>query len=1446
MLNKSDFTGLDALVHGKTKTFAQKQAEKAANLQSKLETYGILVNANFTDADSGTFEYDGVVDKFRLGGGNDAPDAYGAFEHDPTKDNYEASQRKLAKQVKAYSDTFGVLENEVTPKNLDDWKASTFKQLQDSGFKVNQKVRMLPTEGQPERDSFKRKLVDVYNADNQEASELFNTPQSNAGYFESYNTANRLDVDSAKRELLSKAIPEQQSGWDSKGNASAALQGDGTYSYGDQDNLNQNQLEWASTVEKSNEANIGKPGDIINSLMGSIGKTNAALDGVKIAGLDFKNWITGERETSQMTLAGAMESWNYSQLDPANKATPEHLRQFEEMKAGTLSTAETQALMNSPQGKKMQELNQDVEKNILESAGVKMESAAFLNKIYASGQDTAYLKEFKGNAEKDGAVSAITDMLVNHPMHAIDQMAQSLPIMLTLFNVAGLAAMAMDKYNNAMLERIKLADGKPITNAEDNLARGAAMLATMFERVGAEVLIKKIPGMDKLAIALYNKLPITNRILTPVIKTVTIAIAEGASELGTDLSEQAGAKASSLSTLFDNIDTGEAAYATALGIGGGGGLSAPGAAVEIATGQKGNITRNMQKLADKLATPDTVDGTVQGNAIQAEIDTLQAKLDDTPDFRQFDQEAIQKDIDVLGEKLTKANPNALSEKHRTKLQAKYDKLAKDSGINPQKEAADRKAAITEIKAVLDNADTANVSDIPVLSDSINKRITEIDAIEEQTPELVAERAELEAKLAEPASEEQRAAHKERAQALYDAVTTGKVADAKSKEEEKPPVEKVDITEQDFTTATGEVDLSLDADGSIELDKYFDMGMRITDLAELYKLTPEQQEQQQELLAKWKALDEKIKVPEGSNRDSIGTVGDIVSEDNSELRDNIAEQANTTGTPVDQKFAEDLAEAHDLEQTIKSNINETSAKNKEDLNAVHNDVIDGDSKRFKGFNTYFTEIGKHLASKLADNLIQEKVNTVMSNMTTHAENTKQKATVYAAALEQAIATGNSVAVYAVRADPETSTNRLMVYSIEEGKFDAKTVAEDKADGVYVNIITSESGKLINAINTEAAYADKMVELATTYANTTFAKEATARVATTQGIADLNAKAATQTTTTASDNVDISTITNVVDPTTVPTPAPDPVVDAADDLQKQVDDLQAQLAEANAALTGDTTNETGSTNTDGATPSVDGSGAPTEASTSTVVDDAPPQGSSTAPDTAEQAAPTEEVASEIPAATVEAEAIEDIEDSELDALLAEGGKLLKDLTNPNKINSGLDVAAVAKLTAVGVKISAHYLKTGSKSFAAYSTYMVSKMGEGVTPFLKNWYEQVRKSRAYEGMATLTNNFADAIEGILPVTITEERMRAKLVKDNPGKTKEQIDALLKTRMAKSTDRKVGILGKKFTDLIRIKHGNVISHMPTEAFADAVSLRKALVDLGFTPKSAKSIPICFVNATS
>ena len=250
VLDLKDFSGIDQLLLKKKRTVQQLAAEKAARFDRKLTTYAPVVSPAFTDADSGTFtRADGTVDTFRIGGtegeGFDAFDSF--FITDPNDPNYAQSQRKRAQQVKAYSRVFKIPEKDVTDEHLAQAKQAGLDEVIKAGFDEDDKVRMLPAEDGPKRDQFGRLLVGAYNAKNERLSDLFNNPETNAAYNAPFNTERRNQVEAAKAALLNKQIPSYQSGFDEDGNPRVVLQGNGTYTYGKLDNLNEDQIEEAKS-----------------------------------------------------------------------------------------------------------------------------------------------------------------------------------------------------------------------------------------------------------------------------------------------------------------------------------------------------------------------------------------------------------------------------------------------------------------------------------------------------------------------------------------------------------------------------------------------------------------------------------------------------------------------------------------------------------------------------------------------------------------------------------------------------------------------------------------------------------------------------------------------------------------------------------------------------------------------------------------------------------------------------------------------------------------------------------------------------------------------------------------------------------------------------------------------------------------------------------------------
>lgn len=659
MIDPYSFTGLDKLVNDKKKTAEQLRQEKAARLSKKLEEYGIsgTVVKQF-DADTYSVQLpDGSQQILRASGGFDAPDS--AFRDTPE------GQSKFQHQREALNQITGIPTDQITPDDLAIWKEKITGQAAERGFGVGDQVTYVPTGEESLAKGDTRSIAEIYNKDQQRLSNLFDTPLANTAYSAPFNRAKR-EQDMVREQQLrdaSRDIRGFQSGWDEKGNARTVLQPDNTYSYGNFHGLTASEVPSVSELEKSNISNA-EPGTLLNTLGGIAA---SAAEVVKPLYEKVHTWINNP-DTSTLSL-------NLYDTTFDSKDIEAYLDIVENNKLNDPSytpTTKERDFINSGKFWDIAKVHDDVKYNREAKKVIGKQFQQLRNELYASGLDTRYEKEFDKTYNDEGFLAATGELLVNHPLHGLDTVVQSLPQMASTMFGVGLVNMALDKYEQAIIARSER-EKRELTEEELTIAKTAAVVATAFERLGAETLLAKLPGIDKLAIGLAKKSSIASWILTPVAKLGTVAVGEAISEIGTSAAEQYAEKQD-----ISKIDTGELAYSGAIGALGGAGIKAPSATKELFTSTESRINKQIKDINDKLSdTVGTNDADI--DKYTAKVAALNAKLATAKEAKkpkiQANIDTLQERINVLKESNQQVpNPNAVPEAQRAKLEARKEQL----------------------------------------------------------------------------------------------------------------------------------------------------------------------------------------------------------------------------------------------------------------------------------------------------------------------------------------------------------------------------------------------------------------------------------------------------------------------------------------------------------------------------------------------------------------------------------------------------------------------------------------------------------------------------------------------------------------------------------------------------------------------------------------------------
>ena len=227
-------------------------------------------------------------------------------------------------------------------------------------------------------------------------------------------------------------------------------QPDGTWTVGNRRNLGKNQVEDAFATQRSNKSNWGEPGDLVNVA------AKAAANVVDFAKPGFRavTAIGNERDTNTLALPTAVHEYNLGQASEIDQITDAD----QEMYRGILKdnrhvaiggktdlTAEEQTFWDSPKREILSDLRGQVSANIHDAKVIDRSANAFRKSIHASGLDEKIKKDWDKNYKKDGFFGAAFEMVKENPLHAVEELAASLPIMLAAMTGIGLLEMYHQK-----------------------------------------------------------------------------------------------------------------------------------------------------------------------------------------------------------------------------------------------------------------------------------------------------------------------------------------------------------------------------------------------------------------------------------------------------------------------------------------------------------------------------------------------------------------------------------------------------------------------------------------------------------------------------------------------------------------------------------------------------------------------------------------------------------------------------------------------------------------------------------------------------------------------------------------------------------------------------------------------------------------------------------------
>ena len=648
-LDSLSFSGIDSLIANKYKSVEQLKAEKAAKLQNKLDTLGVTGTV-LDQYDTDTYNVqlpDGTTQVVRAAG-IDSPDSYFA-------DNTAAQKKKL-QQKYALNQITGIPVDQIQDSDLTAWKENVDAQSANQGFSAGSEITYIPTGTASKLKGDTRLIADIYNKNNQNLGDIFDTPETNAAYSAPWNRAERRATANqeilARNKLTAEFGENYKSGWDADGNAITVQQNDGWFTKGDVDGLTAAQVDYGTRQEKSNKNNWGTPDSLLNVGAGALAMLQDELlitPAYAIAAV-----LTGSTNLST-SLQARTNDWNSA---PVNSLKPEiteaDVKMFGEYNdrikeyRNNPDTEVSPELVEFGNSEKMQillGLDGEVQQNRrVYDASVNV-GKDLRKQIYASNLDTHIKKNYDRIYNKDGVLAAGVWLMTNHPSHPVDKIVESLPIMYAALSGVGVVDMYSSRYMKAIEER-RQETGEELTNKELNIARTSIAIAVAAERMGAEVLFNKVPGSDKLVTSLLLNYPKLSKALLPLARLGIVAGIEGGSEIITEVGEQYAVKQD-----FDKIEGSDLGYAGTIGAFGGASIKAPGEVVGVFKSNNKKLQQQADKISTKLDVPDTIPLTDEEradignklNKLNIKLGELRKESDGTDDVQFMEDEEFRTD-----------------------------------------------------------------------------------------------------------------------------------------------------------------------------------------------------------------------------------------------------------------------------------------------------------------------------------------------------------------------------------------------------------------------------------------------------------------------------------------------------------------------------------------------------------------------------------------------------------------------------------------------------------------------------------------------------------------------------------------------------------------------------------------------------------------------------------
>ena len=646
---------------------------------------------------------------------------------------------------------------------------------------------------------------------------------------------------------------------------------------------------------------------------------------------------------------------------------------------------------------------------------------------------------FKTIAKNSGSWEATKNALANDLGTLISQGIDSVPYMIA-FTVGGpvaqtaiLTSLAIGKGNQAV-EEFTAVNGRRPTADETQRIKIWSAVGTVAEKYGDMAALKAIPGR----LAWIKQVEKTAKAATPA-SILSLAVFKPAAGLaGEGLSGGITSATEQLAAEGKVTDTGAIAFD----------------ALAEAAGTPGGIAA--------MVTASTA---VKG--VQAGIEEIKK-----PSFKVRAKASVEAELKDLDSKIESTDPIVLG--NLPEYEPKVAELNKINSVIADAEVP-IDSTLSEDKG---NTENKLFNDLynEFIADEFSPENAELEAnkvIKEETGKLKVRRDALVTELTTAASESDVARYKtqltDKRTALQDTYADGdfskKALEEKLAGKVLPDLSGTKIKDEEFNATLKDINTS-------STEKAIGILMRLS--TRVVSTT-----QKVALLASRSTLLKKVGNKGIEALDNVlakvddsgffGSIGDT-NENLNEARN------NPDNTEQDNKSIDAQIAANKLETELSSKDTDKTMKQ------VHDDVVDGESVRWKGINVLKNEILSLLNSGKDAVIVARRIRTATKQMRTHAENLHLKSVKFSEALALSKKEGRPVRVV-TRSDKKVRGSRAVRYEIPKDN----TVNSQNENAAFTTIIDENSTRLIDTVTKESAFGAEVLTVTEGHADTSFRKK-----------------------------------------------------------------------------------------------------------------------------------------------------------------------------------------------------------------------------------------------------------------------------------------------------------------------------------------------------------------------